>query len=45
MEIFFKTITGRTIAIIVQDSDGFCVIKEKIKDKEGFDVDEQKLSV
>lgn len=43
MQIFIKTLTGRTITIIVEPTDTVRNVKEKIKDKDAVPVNEQRL--
>jgi ubiquitin len=43
MQIFVKTLTGRTISLLVEEDESIRVVKEKLKDKEGVPVDEQRL--
>lgn len=43
MQVFIKTLTGRTITIIVEETDSIKTVKQKVKDKDGVPVDEQRL--
>lgn len=43
MQIYIKTLTGRTVSLIVEEGETIRTVKEKMKEKDGVPVEEQRL--
>ena len=43
MQVYIKTLTGRTVSLIVEESETIKTVKEKLMEKDGVPVVEQRL--
>lgn len=43
MQIYIKTLTGRTVSLIVEEGETIKTVKVKLKEKDGVPVEEQRL--